>query len=211
MSTAVHVVKHPLIQEKLTLCRRKDTPPQEFRPLVEEITHYLLYEAAKDWPLKETEIETPLGMARGYLVSRGKPPVFVAVLRAGLGMLSSALRMVPGASSGHIGLYRNEDTLQPVQYYCNLPGGLEDREVILLDPMLATGGSAVAALELLKEKGARDLKFIALVAAPEGIARVQENFPQVKIYVAAVDEGLNDIGYIVPGLGDAGDRLFDTL
>lgn len=209
MST-VHVVQHPLIQEKLTLCRQKETPPQEFRPLVEEITHYLLYEAAKDWPLVEREIETPMGKTRGYLVSREKSPVFVAVLRAGLGMLSSALRMVPRASSGHIGLYRNEDTLQPVQYYCNLPGELENREVILLDPMLATGGSAVAALELLKEKGARSMTFIALVAAPEGISRVQEAFPEVNIYVAAVDQGLNDIGYIVPGLGDAGDRLFDT-
>jgi uracil phosphoribosyltransferase len=207
----VHVVDHPLVSEKLSYCRQKDTPPQEFRVLVEELTRYLLYEVARDWPLVEKDIETPVAKTKGLFVSRRKAPIFVAVLRAGLGMLSSALRMVPEAASGHIGLYRNEDTLKPVQYYCNLPSGLDDREVILLDPMLATGGSAVAALQLLREKGAREMKFVALVAAPQGIAHVQQEFPQVSIYVAAVDSGLNDVGYIVPGLGDAGDRIFDTL
>lgn len=206
----VHVVDHPLVREKLTYCRQKDTPPQDFRILVEELTRYLLYELARDWPLQEKDIETPVARTKGYSVDRARPPIFVAVLRAGLGMLTAALQMVPEGASGHIGLYRNEDTLQPVQYYCNLPQGLEDREVILLDPMLATGGSAVAALHLLTQKGAKDIKFVALVAAPQGIEKVQQEFPGVDIYVAAVDSGLNDHGYIVPGLGDAGDRIFDT-
>ena len=205
----VHLIHHPLILQKLTYCRQKRTVPKEFRALVEELTYYMLYEVTKDYQLVETEIETPIGKAKGYLIS-GDKPVFVAILRAGLGMLSSALRMIPMAGFGHIGVYRDKDTLEPVQYYCKLPNNLQTRQVILLDPILATGGTAVAALRLLQEKEPLDIKFVTLVAAHEGITAIHQEFPQVDIYVAAIDSGLNADGYIVPGLGDVGDRLFDT-
>ncbi len=205
----VYIINHPLVQQKLTYCRQRKTVPKEFRALIEELTYYMLYEVTKNYKLIETEIETPVAKAKGYVKS-GKKPVFVAILRAGLGMLSSALRMIPMAAFGHIGVYRDKDTLEPVQYYCKLPQGLENREVILLDPMLATGGTAVASLRLLREKGAIDIKFVTLIAAPEGITAIHQEFPEVDIYVAAIDSGLNADGYIVPGLGDVGDRLFDT-
>ena len=205
----VHIINHPLVQQKLTYCRQKKTVPKEFRALIEELTYYMLYEVTKNYQLIETEIETPVAKAKGY-VKAGKKPVFVAILRAGLGMLSSALRMIPMAAFGHIGVYRDKDTLEPIQYYCKLPQGLENREVILLDPMLATGGTAVASLRLLKERGAIDIKFVTLIAAPEGITAIHQEFPEVDIHVAAIDSGLDADGYIIPGLGDVGDRLFDT-
>lgn len=205
----VHIIDHPLVQHKLACCRAKETEPWKFRGLMEEITALLLYEAARDFPLVERDLETPVARTRGRFI--GVPePVFIAVLRAGLGMLAGAMRMFPGAKAGHIGLYRDHNTLEPVEYYIKLPAGMEERDCYLLEPMLATGGSAVYAIDALKKAGVRRIKLFSLIASPEGIAALRRSHPAVNIYLASVDEGLNDKAYIVPGLGDAGDRLFGT-
>ncbi|MGE0491218.1 MAG: uracil phosphoribosyltransferase [Vulcanimicrobiota bacterium] len=209
---ALHVIEHPLVQHKLTLLRKTETGPKDFRELVEEIAALMAYECTRELPLEEVEIETPLTRAFGRAIV-GKKLGIVPILRAGLGMLGGILRLIPNAKVGHIGLYRDEKTLQPVEYYCKLPEDLPDRDVLLLDPMLATGGSAAAAVEFLKARGARSqsIKFLCLLASPQGIATLRESDPEVDIYTASVDDRLNDKGYILPGLGDAGDRIFGTL
>lgn len=205
----VYELSHPLIQHKLTYIREKSTGPKEFRELVEEITMLMAYEVTKDMPLEEIEVETPVQKAKSKIIA-GRKVGLVPILRAGLGMVEGMLKMIPAAKVGHIGLYRDPETLLPVEYYCKLPPDVAERELLVLDPMLATGGSAAAAIDFLKEKGAENIKLVCLIAAPEGIKMVQEKHPNVDIYVAAIDEKLNDHGYIVPGLGDAGDRIFGT-
>ena len=205
----VYELNHPLIQHKLTYVREKGTGPKEFRELVEEITMLMAYEVTKDLPLEEIEIETPVQKAKSKIIA-GRKVGLVPILRAGLGMVEGMLKMIPAAKVGHIGLYRDPETLLPVEYYCKLPSDIVERELLVLDPMLATGGSAAAAIDFLKERGAENIKLVCLIAAPEGIKMVQEKHPNVDIYVAAIDEKLNDHGYIVPGLGDAGDRIFGT-
>ncbi|MBM7582431.1 uracil phosphoribosyltransferase [Caldicoprobacter guelmensis] len=205
----VHVLDHPLIQHKLSLVRDKETGAKEFRELVEEISMLMAYEVTRDLPLKEVEIETPIGKAKTKVIS-GKKLGIIPILRAGLGMVDGMLKLIPAAKVGHIGLYRDPETLEPVGYYCKLPADVEERELIVTDPMLATGGSASAALNLIKQKGAKNIKFVCLIAAPEGIERLRRDHEDVDIYVAAIDKCLNEHGYIVPGLGDAGDRLFGT-
>ncbi|MCL6636935.1 MAG: uracil phosphoribosyltransferase [Alicyclobacillus sp.] len=205
----VHVLQHPLIQHKLTYIRAKDTGTKEFRQLVQEVAMLMAYEITRDLPLVETSVETPVARAKAWVIE-GKTLALVPVLRAGLGMVDGILAMIPNAKVGHVGLYRNPETLEPVEYYCKLPPHIEERDVIVVDPMLATGGSACAALTAVKDRGATAVKLMCLVAAPQGISRVQEQHPDVDMYVAAIDEGLNEHGYIVPGLGDAGDRLFGT-
>lgn len=204
----LHIISHPLVAHKLTIMRRKDTSSNDFRRLLEEITVLMGYEITRDLPLEDIPIETPIGPMMGKKVS-GKKLGIVPVLRAGLGMLDGMLKLVPSARVGVIGLYRDPETLQPVEYYCKLPD-VEGRTFIIVDPMLATGGSAVAAIDLLKKKGAKDIRFLCLVSAPEGVAVVNEKHPDVPIYTAALDDHLNDHCYIVPGLGDAGDRIFGT-
>ncbi len=204
----VHVIDHPLIQHKVTLMRSKDTGSRDFRNLLEEITMLMGYEITRDLPLEDVPVETPVATAMGKRIS-GKTLGIVPVLRAGLGMVEGLLNLIPTAKVGHIGLYRDPQTLQPVEYYCKLPD-VTDRDFIIVDPMLATGGSASAAIALLKEKGIRNIKLMCLVAAPEGVQKVNDDHPDVRIYVAALDQSLNDHGYIVPGLGDAGDRMFGT-
>jgi len=203
------VMDHPLIQHKISLIRDKSTGTKDFRELVEEIAMLMAYEVTRDLPLKEVEIETPVAKAKTKVIS-GKTIGIVPILRAGLGMVNGILSLVPAAKVGHIGLYRDPETLQPVEYYCKLPTDAADRDLIILDPMLATGGSACGAITLLKQQGVTGIKLVCLIAAPEGIAAVQKEHEDVDIFVAAVDEHLNDHGYIVPGLGDAGDRLFGT-
>jgi uracil phosphoribosyltransferase len=203
------VIDHPLIQHKVSLIRDKQTGTKDFRELVEEIAMLMAYEVTRDLPLKEVEIETPVAKAKTKVIS-GKTIGIVPILRAGLGMVNGILQLVPAAKVGHIGLYRDPDTLQPVEYYCKLPADAAERDLIIVDPMLATGGSACGAITLLKERGVKNIKLVCLIAAPEGIAAVQKAHDDVDIFVAAVDEKLNDHGYIVPGLGDAGDRLFGT-
>lgn len=210
MMGKVTVLDHPLIKHKLNFIRDLRTGPKEFRELVEEVTMLMAYEVTKDIPLVDIEVRTPVGPAKSQVVA-GKKLGLVPILRAGLGMVSGMVKVIPAAKVGHIGLYRDHETLKPVEYYCNLPSNLPQRELIILDPMLATGGSAVAAIGFLKVRGAKKIKLVCLIAAPEGIKAVQESHPDVDIYVAAVDSHLNDHGYIVPGLGDAGDRLFGTL
>ncbi|MCW2972629.1 MAG: uracil phosphoribosyltransferase [Thermoleophilia bacterium] len=202
-------VDHPLVRHKLTLLRRVECDTAQFRSLVEELSNLLTYEATKDLETEDIEIETPLMHMTGVSVS-GKKVAVVPILRAGLGMVDGVLRMVPVARIGHIGMYRDEETLQPVTYYQKLPEDLGDRDVLVLDPMLATGGSVTVAVDALKAAGAVHIKMLAILAAPEGIARLQADHPDVDIYVAGIDEKLNEQGYIVPGLGDAGDRLFGT-
>lgn len=206
----VFLVDHPLVQHKISLLRYKDTGVKEFRELVSEIAVFLGYEATKDMPLQAVEIETPICKTKTNVIL-GKKVGIVPILRAGLGMVDGMLKIIPAAKVGHIGLYRNHDTLEPVEYYCKLPVDAEGRELIILDPMLATGGSACAAIKLLKDKGCKSIKLICLIAAPEGIEKVNKEYPEVKIYCAAIDEKLNSNGYIVPGLGDAGDRMFGTV
>lgn len=205
----VYVLDHPLIQHKLTLIRDRRTGPKEFRELLEEVAMLMAYEITRDLPLEETVVETPVAPAKAKVLAGRKLGV-IPILRAGLGMVEGVLKLIPAAKVGHIGLYRDPETLRPVEYYCKLPTDVEERELIVIDPMLATGGSAAAAIDFLKERGARQIKLMCLIAAPEGIGRVRERHPDVDLYTAAVDERLNDHGYIVPGLGDAGDRLYGT-
>ena len=206
----VTVIDHPLIQHKLTIMRMKETGTKDFRQLLEEIAMLMTYEVARDFPLEEIEIETPVAKCKANIL-KGKKLGIVPILRAGLGFLSGVQNMIPNAKVGHVGMYRDPETIKPVEYYCKLPNDVAERTLLVVDPMLATGGSAAAALSLLKEKGANNLLLMCLVAAPEGIKVVNEANPEVPIYVAAIDECLNDHGYIVPGLGDAGDRIFGTL
>lgn len=205
----VVVMDHPLIKHKLTFIRDKNTGSKEFRELVKEVAMLMAYEVTRELPLEEIEIETPLAKTKSQVIS-GKKLGIIPILRAGLGMVEGMLNLLPAAKVGHIGLYRDPETLEPVEYYCKLPTDVEERELIVLDPMLATGGSAIAAINFLKGRGANNIKLMCLIAAPEGIEAVQKAHPDVNIYVAAVDEKLNDHAYIVPGLGDAGDRLFGT-
>lgn len=206
----VHTIDHPLIQHKLTLMRSKDTGTKDFRELLEEIAMLMAYEITRDFPLKEVEIETPVSKCKAKVLA-GKKVGVIPILRAGLGMLSGVVNMIPAARVGHVGMYRDPKTLEPVEYYCKLPGDVAERTLIVVDPMLATGGSASAAIKLLKDKGAKSITLMCLVAAPEGVRRINADHPDVPLYVAAVDEKLNEKGYIVPGLGDAGDRIFGTL
>ncbi len=206
----VHLIDHPLIQHKLTLMRRKETGTKDFRELLEEIAMLMTYEIARDFPLEDVEIETPVAKCHGKKLS-GKKIGVVPILRAGLGMLNGVVNMIPAARVGHIGLYRDPETLKPVEYYCKLPNDVAERTLLVVDPMLATGGSAAAALDLLKQHGAKNIILMCLVSAPEGIRVVNKEHPDVPLYVAAIDERLNDKGYIVPGLGDAGDRIFGTV
>jgi len=204
-----NIIKHPLIEHKLTYIREKHTSKKEFKELVDEVALLMAYEITKDFSLQEIEISTPICKTRSKVVS-GKKVVLVPILRAGLGMVDGILKLIPSARVGHIGLYRDEKTLQPVSYYFKIPSNCEDREFILVDPMLATGGSAAAAVEMLKDAGAKNIKFMCLIAAPEGVETFCKAHPDVKVYAAGLDEKLNEHGYIVPGLGDAGDRLFGT-
>lgn len=208
MST-LHQVNHPMIQHKLTIMRNKDTPTKDFRQLLDEISMLMGYEVTADFPLAEVEIETPLETMTGYQIS-GKKVAIVPILRAGLGMVDGLLSLVPVAKVGFIGLYRNEETHDPVFYYCKLPKDIDQRWAIVVDPMLATGGSACDAISKVKESGCTNIRLMCLVAAPEGIARVQSTHPDVDIYTAAVDRQLNENAYILPGLGDAGDRIYGT-
>ena len=205
----IHVMDHPLIQHKVSLMRDKETGPKEFRELLNEISTLMAYEVTRDLPLKTVEIETPICRASTKVIA-GKKLAIVPILRAGLGMVDGIMSLVPAAKVGHIGLYRDPNTLEPVEYYCKLPADAEEREILLVDPMLATGGSASAAIGFLKRRGCKNIKLVCLIAAPEGTSRVQTDHPDVAIFVAAMDEKLNDHGYIIPGLGDAGDRLFGT-
>lgn len=205
----VKIMDHPLIQHKISLLRDSNTSSKEFRELVSEIAMLMCFEATRDLPLKEVEIETPVGTARCNILNNVKI-AFVPILRAGLGMVEGMLQMIPAAKVGHIGMYRDPDTLIPEEYYCKLPPDIARRDVYVLDPMLATGGSAVAAIDGLKRRGVKHIKLMNLIAAPEGVSAVQKAHPDVEIFVAAIDEKLNDHGYIVPGLGDAGDRIFGT-
>ena len=203
------VLNHPLIQHKMTILRAKETPPREFKPLVGEIAMLMAYEATKVLPVEEVDVETPLERTRGWRVA-GKKVALVPILRAGLGMVDGIAQLIPNARVGHIGLYRDHDTLEPVDYYFKVPGNESDRLFFVLDPMLATGGSAVQAISALKRSGASRVRFLCLVAAPEGVKRMLAAHPDVMIYAAALDRTLNEHGYILPGLGDAGDRLFGT-
>jgi len=205
----VHVFNHPLIQHKLSLMRNRDTGPKDFRELLEEIAMLMVFEVTRDLPVEEVEIETPICKAKTRMLS-GKAIGLVPILRAGLGMADGVLNLIPNAKVGHIGLYRDPETLQPIPYYCKLPEDAKLRELLVLDPMLATGGSASAGISALKEHGCSQIRLINLIAVPEGVERVQRDHPDVDIYIAAMDDRLNEHAYIVPGLGDAGDRLFGT-
>lgn len=208
MST-VKIMDHPLIQHKLSVLRDKNTSSKQFRELVGEIAMLMCFEATRDLPLEDAEVETPVAVAKTKVIA-GKKLAFVPILRAGLGMVDGVLALVPNARVGHIGLYRDPETLQPVEYYCKLPADIGEREVIVLDPMLATGGSAIDAISQIKKRHPKDIKFMGIIAAPEGLEALKKAHPDVDIYCAALDEHLNDHGYIVPGLGDAGDRIFGT-
>ena len=204
------IVEHPLLQHKLSILRNKQTGTKEFRDLVGEIATLLCYEATRDLPLKEVQIETPLGLANSNIIS-GRKVAFVPIMRAGLGMMDGALALVPAAKVGHIGLYRDEaNGNAPQEYYCKLPFDIANREVIILDPMLATGGSAVKAVDIVKKAGAKQIKFMCIITCPEGLKAFQTAHPDVDVICGAVDKGLNENSYIVPGIGDCGDRLFGT-
>lgn len=205
----VFVFDHPLIQHKLTYIRDVRTGTKEFRELVDEVATLMAFEITRDLPLQDVTVETPVGPAASKMIA-GKKLGLVPILRAGLGMVEGILKLIPAAKVGHIGLYRDPKTLQPVEYYVKLPTDIEERDFIVIDPMLATGGSAIAAINCLKKRGAKNIKLMCLIAAPEGVKVVQKEHPDVHIYLAAMDEKLNEKGYIVPGLGDAGDRLFGT-
>lgn len=208
MSKVVEI-NHPLILHKLAFIRSKDTGSKDFRELVNEVSMLMAYEVTRDLSMEEVEIETPICKTKCKMLS-GKKVAIVPILRAGLGMVDGMLSLIPAAKVGHIGLYRDEETLKPVEYFCKLPQDIAERDVIVVDPMLATGGSAADALTLLKQKGAKNLRLMCLISSPEGVKAIQEAHPDVDIYLAAIDEKLNEKGYIVPGLGDAGDRLFGT-
>lgn len=202
-------IDHPLILHKLAFIRNKETGSKDFRELVEEVSMLMAYEVTRDLSTEEVEIETPICKTKCKMLS-GKKVAIVPILRAGLGMVDGMLKLIPAAKVGHVGLYRDEETLQPVEYFCKLPQDIAERDVIVVDPMLATGGSAADAIMLLKQRGAKKIRLMCLISSPEGIELVQKQHPDVDIYVAAIDEKLNEKGYIVPGLGDAGDRLFGT-
>ncbi|EET59600.1 uracil phosphoribosyltransferase [Marvinbryantia formatexigens DSM 14469] len=205
----VCVMEHPLIQHKIGVIRRKETGSKDFRQIIGEIAMLMCYEATRDLKLQDVEIETPICRTTAKEL-QGKKLAVIPILRAGIGMVEGMLAMIPAAKVGHIGLYRDPETLKPVEYYCKLPGDCAEREVFVVDPMLATGGSAVAAIQMLKDKGVKNIRFMCIIAAPEGIEAMQKAHPDVDIYIGAKDECLNDHGYIVPGLGDAGDRIFGT-
>ena len=205
----VHVFDHPLILHKLSVLRSKETPVKEFRELIGDIAMLMCYEATRDLPLEEVDVETPVAVAKCKRLA-GKKVAIVPILRAGLGMVDGMVSMIPNAKVGHIGLFRDPETLEPVKYYFKMPPDIEERDVIVVDPMLATGGSASASLTFLKEAGANHIKLMCIIGCPEGVARIQKDHPDVDIYVAGLDSHLNDHGYIVPGLGDAGDRIFGT-
>lgn len=205
----LYVLDHPLLQHKLTILRDRNTTVKEFREIVSEIATLMCYEATRDLPLEEIDVETPMATAHVKHLS-GKKLAIVPILRAGLGMVDGILALIPSAKVGHIGLYRDPDSLEPVEYYCKMPKDIAERDVIIVDPMLATGGSATAAIRFIKDYGCSNIKLMCILAAPEGVARIAEDHPDVEVYVAAVDEKLDDHGYIVPGLGDAGDRIFGT-
>ena len=209
MSDHLTIVDHPLVQHKLSLMRDQDTSTAVFRQLLREISHLLAYEVTRNLPMTTQKIQTPLTEMDAPVLD-GRKLALVSILRAGNGLLDGMLDLIPSARVGFVGLYRDEETLEPVQYYCKLPGDLSDRLVIAVDPMLATGNSSVAAIDLIKEQGAKDIRFLCLLAAPEGVARMKEAHPDVPVVTAALDEKLNELGYIVPGLGDAGDRMFGT-
>lgn len=204
----LNIIQHPLVQHKLTFLRDKKTPHTDFRRLTRELTGFMLYEVMKDFPLREIEVETPLVKTKTQVLAREIS--IVLILRAGLGMVDGLLDLVPSARVGHVGLYRDEKTLQPVEYYVKLPQNLSETDVIIIDPMLATGGSAVDAIRLVKQSGAKTIRFVCMVAAPEGVRNLRTQHSDVPIYAAALDDRLNENGYIIPGLGDAGDRLFGT-
>ena len=203
------VISHPLIQHKLSILRREDTSTKDFRELVNEIAMLMGYEVSRDLPLEEVGIQTPITKTTQKQLS-GKKLAIVPILRAGIGMVDGLLSLVPAAKVGHIGMYRDEETLEPVEYLVKLPEDIDQRQIFVVDPMLATGGSAILAVDSLKKRGAANIKFVCLVAAPEGVKKLQESHPDIDIYTASLDEKLNEYGYIVPGLGDAGDRLFGT-
>ncbi len=205
----VTVMDHPLIQHKIGIIRRKEVGSKDFRQMISEIAMLMCYEATRNLKLQDVEIETPICTTQVKEL-RGKKLAVVPILRAGLGMVDGMLQMIPAAKVGHIGLYRDPETLEPVEYYCKLPADSSEREVFVVDPMLATGGSAVEAIRMLKNKGVKNIRFMCIIAAPEGVKRMQEAHPDVDVYIGALDEHLNDHGYIVPGLGDAGDRIFGT-
>ncbi len=205
----VHVLDHPLIQHKLTHIRDKNTGTKDFRELVNEIAMLMAFEITRNLPLQETTIETPVQEAKANVLA-GKKIGLIPILRAGLGMVDGMVRLIPAAKVGHVGLYRDPETLEPVEYYIKLPSDISERELIVLDPMLATGGSAADAIHSLKKRGAKQIRLVCIVAAPEGVERIKKEHPDVDIYLAALDEGLDDKAYIVPGLGDAGNRLFGT-
>ena len=203
------IMDHPLIKHKLTLIRDKNTGSKEFRELITEVATLMCYEATRDLPLKEVEVETPICKTKSYVIS-GRKLAVVPILRAGMGMVDGMMNLVPAAKIGHIGLYRDPETHKPVEYYCKLPSDISEREVIVVDPMLATGGSAIDAIRMIKEKGANNIKFMCIIASPEGMNALMEAHPDVQIYCASLDEKLNDDKYIIPGLGDAGDRIYGT-
>jgi len=209
MERKVIVMEHPLIQHKLSILRNKETSTKEFRDLVNEIAMLMVYDATRDLTLEDIDVETPCGIAHCKEIA-GRKLAFVPILRAGLGMVEGALQLVPSARVGHIGLYRDEETLQPVEYYCKLPKDIEERDVFVVDPMLATGGSAIDAISQIKLRNPRSVKFLCIIAAPEGLEALKMAHPDVDIFAAGLDDCLNENGYIVPGLGDAGDRIFGT-
>ena len=205
----VHLIDHPLVQHKLTLMRRKDASTSTFRTLLSELSSLMAYEVTRDMPLQEVEVETPLETMTSKMID-GKKLVFVSILRAGNGFLEGMLSVVPGARVGHVGLYRDPETLEPVEYYFKMPQEMEERDIVIVDPMLATGNSAIAAVNRLKQLKPKSIKFVCLLTCPEGVAALQKAHPDVAIYTAAIDRQLNEHGYILPGLGDAGDRIFGT-
>lgn len=205
----IHILDHPLLQHKISILRDKNTGSKEFRELVSEIAMLMCYEATRDLPLKEVEIETPVAVAKTKVIS-GRKLAFVPILRAGLGMVEGLINLVPAAKVGHVGVFRDPETFKAVEYYCKLPSDIGEREVIIVDPMLATGGSAIDAVTSVKNHGATNIKYMCIIAAPEGLKRLSEEHPDLTIYCASLDERLNEHCYIIPGLGDAGDRIFGT-
>lgn len=205
----VHIIDHPLVQHKISLMRDKNTGVKEFRELVSETAMFICYEATRDLPLKEIELQTPLAMAKAKIIS-GRKLAFVPILRAGLGMMDGVISLVPAAKIGHIGLFRDPDTKQPVKYYVKMPDDIAERDVIIVDPMLATGNSAAAAISELKKMGVKNIKFMCILCSPEGVETVQKAYPDVDIYTGVIDKGLNEDKFIIPGVGDAGDRIFGT-